>query len=289
MAAERFGDPEPYLTSRDIQGFVQDGFVRLDAAFSRSTAEEARQILWRDTGCDPVDRTTWSRPVIRLGSYFDPPFRAAANAPRLVAAIDQLAGVDRWRPLPALGTFPIRFPSESDPGDTGWHVDASYPPPDGPDDSFFSWRVNVESKGRALLLLFLFSDVGELDAPTRIRVGSHLDVARILATAGEGGMSFMELASCLEETACRPEWPATGNAGTVYLCHPFLAHAAQPHRGKEPRFMAQPPVEALEPFQLDRSDGSYSPNEIAVRLALGESGRTRSQLRCRTMLDEELI
>jgi hypothetical protein len=148
-------------------------------------------------------------------------------------------------------------------------VDASYPPLDGSDESFLSWRVNVRSKGRALLLLFLFSDVGEFDAPTRIRLGSHLDVARILAPAGEGGMSFMELANCLEKTACRPELPATGEAGTVYLCHPFLVHAAQQNRGKEPRFMAQPPVEALQPFQLERRDGAYSPIEIAVRLALG--------------------
>ncbi len=269
MAAERHTDSDPCLTLHQIQGFVRDGFVRLDAAFPRRTAEEAREILWRDTGCDRLDRTTWTRPVIRLGAYFDPPFRSAANSPRLVAAIDQLVGAGRWRPLSAIGTFPIRFPSDSDPGDTGWHVDASYPPLNGPDESFFSWRVNVESKGRALLLLFLFSDVGQCDAPTRIRLGSHLDVARILAPAGERGMSFMELASCLEETARRPEVLATGDAGTVYLCHPFLAHAAQPNRGKEPRFMAQPSLEALQPFQLERGDAAYSPNEIAVRLALG--------------------
>lgn len=269
MATEPQTVSDPRLTADDIQGFVRDGFIRLNAAFPRSTAEEAREILWRDTGCDPLDRTTWTRPVIRLGSYFDAPFRVAANSPRLTAAFDQLAGVGRWRPLPALGTFPIRFPSESDPGDTGWHVDASYPPLDGPDDSFLSWRVNVQSKGRALLLLFLFSDVGELDAPTRIRVGSHLDVARILSPAGERGLSFMELANSLEETAGRPELLATGEAGTVYLCHPFLVHAAQPNRGKEPRFMAQPPLESPQPFQLERLDGDYSPNEMAIRAALG--------------------
>jgi hypothetical protein len=28
----------------------------------------------------------------------------------------------------------------------------------------------------------------------------------------------------------------------VYLCHPFIVHSAQPHRGKTPRFMAQPPL-----------------------------------------------
>jgi hypothetical protein len=267
MDAERYA--APCFSSYDVEEFIHNGFVRLDEAFSRKTADEGRKILWRDTGCDPLDSTTWTRPVVRLGGYSDPPFLAAANTPRLVGALNQLAGANRWAPLKGLGTFPIRFPSESDPGDTGWHVDASYPPMEGSDRSFFSWRVNVHSRGRALLMLFLFSDVGENDAPTRIRVGSHLDVARILAPAGEAGMSFLELAQRLEETAGRSEIAATGEAGTVYLCHPFVAHAAQPHRGKEPRFMAQPPLESSEPFQLDRSDGQYAPTEIAVRLALG--------------------
>jgi len=45
-----------------------------------------------------------------------------------------------------------------------------------------------------LLLLFLFSVVAALDAPTVIKSGSHLDVAKILAPAGEECLSFMELA-----------------------------------------------------------------------------------------------
>ena len=220
MATERYTLAGPCLSSRDIEEFIQNGFVRLDQAFSLKAAKEAREILWRHTGCDPLDRASWTRPVVRLGVYFDPAFQAAANTPRVMGAIDQLVGVHRWLPLKGLGTFPIRFPSDIDPEDTGWHVDASYPPADGSDESFFSWRVNVRSRGRALLILFLFSDVGECDAPTRLRSGSHLDVARILAPAGEQGMSFMELAQRLEDTAGRPEVAATGKAGAVYLCHP---------------------------------------------------------------------
>ncbi len=82
-------------------------------------------------------------------------------------------------------------------------------------------------------------------------------------------MSFMELANRLGETAYRPEVAATGDAGTVYLCHPFLVHAAQQNSGNEPRFLAQPGVEGLQPFELERGDGAYSPNELAIRLALG--------------------
>lgn len=128
----------------------------------------------------------------------------------------------------------------------------------------------MTSRGRALLLLFLFSDVGPDDAPTRIRAGAHLDVARMLAPAGEEGLTLRELAANgFAETAGRREVLATGDAGTVYVCHPFLVHAAQPHRGTRPRFLAQPPLLPAAPLSLARADGDYSPVEQAIRLALG--------------------
>lgn len=238
--------------------FLSQGFIRIDNAFSQETAAAGRAILWADTGCDPEDPSTWTRPVIRLGDYPQEPFRQAANTPVLHAAFDELVGAGRWIPRQSLGTFPIRFPNSADPGDTGWHVDASFPP-DEPTDSFLHWRINVKSRGRALLMLFLFSDVGDLDAPTRIRLGSHLPVARLLAPAGDAGVSLLELAGQLDSTtAGLPEALATGSAGTVYLCHPFLVHAAQPHHGTAPRFMAQPPLYPQVPIELDRPDGAFS-------------------------------
>jgi hypothetical protein len=131
------------------------------------------------------------------------------------------------------------------------------------------WRANVSSHGRALLMLFLFSDVGGEDAPTRIRVGSHKHVARALAPAGEAGLTLREICAALPGFPPAEEVLATGAAGTVYLCHPFLVHAAQPHRGSEPRFMAQPPLLPRQPLQLARASGNYAPVEIAIRQAIG--------------------
>jgi hypothetical protein len=86
-------------------------------------------------------------------------------------------------------------------------------------------------------------------------------------------MSFIELAAaCDNQDAETREALATGEAGTVYLCHPFLVHAAQLHRGKEPRFMAQPPLCPTVPVQLNREDQAYSPVERAIRLAIGLEG-----------------
>ncbi|MCE9667112.1 phytanoyl-CoA dioxygenase family protein [Myxococcus stipitatus] len=257
----------PVLSEADLQRFIQDGFIRLDDAFPRDLADEARAFLWKETGLSPDDPTTWTQPVVRLGNYATETMRRAANTPRLHEAFDALVGPGRWLRCGSMGTFPVRFPSEQPPGDDGWHVDASFGPPDAA--SFFDWRLNVASRGRALLMLFLFSDVGEHDAPTRIRVGSHRDVARILEPHGEQGLSFMELANRLTQTEGAPEALATGAAGTVYLCHPFLAHAAQPHRGRTPRFMAQPPLLSNGEFHIDRATEPGAPVEQAIRLALG--------------------
>ena len=258
------------LDAAAVRRFIDDGYVRIDAAFPRELADAGRAILWRDTGCDPHDPRTWTRPVIRLYDYAQPPFAAAVDTAVLRAAFDRLIGVGRWQRRRSLGTFPIRFPHADDPGDTGWHVDASYAEGN-------EWRINVFSRERALLMLFLFSDVGDDDAPTRIRVGSHLDVARVLEPAGAAGLSFMQLAERLAPTESLPIAHATGAAGTVYLCHPFLVHAAQPHRGRRPRFMAQPPLYTAVPFELERADGDYSPVEVAIRRGLGSDETPRRQ------------
>lgn len=259
------------LDDAEIEEFITRGFVRIECAFPRDLADAGRAILWRDLGCDPDDPSTWVRPVVRLGNYGQEPFARAANTSVLHRVFDQLVGPGRWLRRMDLGTFPIRFPSPRDPGDAGWHIDVSFGT-ESPD--FLDWRANVCSRGRALLMLFLFSDVGEEDAPTRIRAGSHVDIAKMLAPAGEEGLTLREIAANgFSESAGRPEVLATGSAGTVYLCHPFLVHAAQLHRGTRPRFLAQPPLLPSEPLRLCRTDDAYSPVELAIRRAVAQCGQ----------------
>ncbi|GAA1366893.1 phytanoyl-CoA dioxygenase family protein [Streptomyces beijiangensis] len=264
------------LTADEIERFVTDGFVRLPGAFPRSVAEECRAFLWRETGLDPDDPATWQHPVIRLSGYATEPFQRAATTPRLHQAMDQLVGAGRWAPRAGLGTFPIRFPHPDDPGDAGWHLDAGF----SPDGETGTW-INLRSRGRALLMLFLFSDIDADHGPTRIKVGSHLDVPAFLEPAGERGVEFFTLCRSMDaagelDSPERPVALATGRAGDVYLCHPFLIHAAQPNRGTVPRFIAQPPLLPTGLLDLDRQDGAYSPVERAVRLGLGTTDDART-------------
>jgi hypothetical protein len=224
------------LTDEQLAAFGRDGYVRLDAAFPRSVAERCVDAMWDQLQEDRNDPSTWTRPVTRLWGHTDPAFVEAATSTRWVDAVIQVAGPDA-EPTPWMGgTCAIRFPIDAEPGDDGWHIDGSYTPPG---ESGF-W-ANVRSRDRALLMLVLYTDVGEDDAPTRIRVGSHHLVPAALEPYGEAGLMSLDL----ELPAAIDDLPialATGSAGDVYLCHPFLVHAAQRNRGSTVRFVSQPAV-----------------------------------------------
>jgi hypothetical protein len=254
------------LSKKEIEQFILRGFVRIDNAFSQEIADAALDILWNDLPCDRSNPSTWTEPVIRLGIYSQQPFIESLNTQKLHLAFNQLVGEGKWIPCQNVGTFPVRFPSVQQPNDTGKHVDASFP--GNEPNNYFEWRVNVKSKGRALLMLILYSDVSENDAPTIIYEGSHIDVARLLSQKDDFGLSFMELANKLDGLPKRKEVYATGKAGTVYLCHPFLVHSAQPHKGITPKFMAQPPLLLRNELSISGHDVAYTPLEQAIRLAL---------------------
>ena len=118
-------------------------------------------------------------------------------------------------------------------------------------------------------MLYLFTEIGELDVPTRIWIGSHLRVPGVLQSAGEAGVPFFRVTEQLPSPKLSEIAFATGAPGDVYLCHPFLIHAADwPHRGVVPRVIAQPGLEPTSLLCTDRQDGAYSPVEQAVRRAL---------------------
>lgn len=258
------------LDDTQLNSFIENGFVRLENAFPAHLAAECRAIIWNDLGADPDDPATWPRPVATRPDYADAPFVAAVNTPRLHEALDDVVGRGRWVPRQSLGAFVIRFPSSEPSVVDGWHVDVSFAGPESDPDNYLTWRANIHSQGRALLMLFLLSDTEEEDAPTRLRIGSHLDVARLLEPEGEEGLDARELSRRAESvTAHRPTAQATGRAGDVYLCHPFLVHAGRPHRGTRPRFLAQPNLPPNGPLRVDGEDHVFSPVELAIRRALG--------------------
>jgi hypothetical protein len=216
----------------DVTAFERDGFLKIEQPELRGAAEAARAALWAQMELSPDDPASWTRPVVWAADMTGAgPFGDLVRSVRLAQTLDALCGVGGWQPRGALGNIPVRFPGPP-ADDRGWHIDLNTPQPDG------GWAVS--GRPHTLLLLTLLSDVGPDDAPTRIRVGSHRDVAAVL---GETPVDFLEAGRLVDRvSAGRPVAHATGGAGDMYVVHPFTVHAADEHRGSTPRFMAQAPV-----------------------------------------------
>src|SRR5262245_19683477 len=189
--------------------FSADGFLVVRNVVAPGIVRECVEVIeeqLRSRDVEPRDPATWTAPVVRFPCPEGPAFAAAGTSPALQEVYDALLGPDRWiRRKDVGGSVPLRFPSMQDPGDAGWHIDGGYEV-----DGRQGW-VNVHSRRRGLLALFLFTDIGPEDAPTEIIVGSHLDVPRVLAPFGERGVFFGDVVGHLPvSTFQRPRDHATG-------------------------------------------------------------------------------
>jgi len=245
-----------------VDSFVRDGYVVIRGAFDADIAAACRALIWDSMagqGIREDDSATWP-PLAELDGLVGESFTAAGSSPVLAGACDELIGPGRWTsPIACGGAVVVRFPSE-DRANAGYHIEGSYDGPGG-------YWVNVRSKARGLLALFLFSDVGQHDAPTRLVCGSHLAVPQFLAPYGQAG-THADAEFWHSSTLCLPVANATGRAGDIYLCHPFIVHTATwPHRGTMPRMIAQPAVHVRDGFAIDGSDPSPVARAIVAGLA----------------------
>jgi hypothetical protein len=255
------------LSQREIDRFVRDGFIAVRGAIEPDVIGACRDVVWERLearGIDRRDRRTWREPLVRLWCPTGGPFVAAGTAPLLREAYDQLIGPRAWvRRRGVGGTIPVRFPHRRRPIDAVWHLDASYA-------VRRQARLNVRTRGRGLLALFLLSRTRRDDAPTRLLVGSHLDVPAVLKPARDKGMDMWDVMAGLPRSTFRRDVAlATGNAGDVILCHPFLVHATSwPNRGPRPRLLIQPAIELRQPLRLD-PHRRVRPVERAILRGLG--------------------
>jgi hypothetical protein len=248
----------------DADGFIRDGYVVVRGAVDMEMAAACRELIWESMATRGVrrdDRGTWP-PVVEIDDLGAGPFAAAGRSLALAAACDELIGAGRWdSPVDVGNSVVVRFPSE-DRANAGYHIEGSYRGPGGQD----GW-VNIRSRARGLLALFLLTDVGPEDAPTRLMCGSHLAVPEFLAPYGEEG-AYSDAEFWRPSALCLPVAHATGSAGDVFLCHPFIVHTATwPHRGSTPRMISQPAVHVAGGFAVDGTDPSLVARAIVAGLA----------------------
>lgn len=238
----------------DIEAFCREGYTCLSAAVAPDVVDACCDSVWAALEVQGVmrgDPTTWTEPVVRV-RCIDESLVTAERSPALVECYDTLIGTGRWLAPGSPGdVIPVRFPSERPPADVGWHVEGNW---EGP----VEYHADVWSTGRGLFALMLLTDTDLDDAPMGMMPGSHLAVPGVLEPHGEAGLGGAAIVEAFDPAIMsrRADY-ATGRAGDVYLCHPFLVHTATwPHRGTEPRIAVVVKVEIHGRIELDGSDTS---------------------------------
>ncbi len=238
--------------------FEQCGVVRLRGAFGEADAARMRERLWKalsdEWGIQPGRPETWSvrQPTglqpLRRSSVFE-----ALGSPVLAAALDDLLGAGCWRAPKRWGSPLVTFPSGSH-----WDVPSK------------QWHLDIPARGaaRPLFLVRILALLDRLEprgGGTLVVVGSHALVERLVAAGANTRHSkdvlralarmspwlrdlcsdasgddrirrFMVEAAVVGDVVTRVV-ELTGEAGDVFLMHPWQLHGPSPNCGTSPRLM----------------------------------------------------
>jgi len=254
------------LSESEIQKFKIEGFIKLESAFARKDALAVQDFIWgklKDyVGVLREDRKTWQEEIAHIKEDYSNEILDACSTSKLNSVISQLISPNEWADAntrTAWGWWPVNFSYGIDKEWTvpheGWHWDG------------LKVKHSMTSPDMGLLLICLFSDVKHKGGATMLATGSHLLALNFLKNHPE----ITELTSCVKKCIAQYDWlqklttnyfettqernsyfidssfpfkgtrlqvvEAIGNAGDVYLCHPYLFHAASYNHLQEPRFM----------------------------------------------------
>lgn len=261
MAAQHDG----FLTDEQKEQFLSRGHVCLKGAIPRPKVEAWAKDVWTRLGYDQNDKATWEQARIHMPTLQSAPVQEFS--PQAWGAICELLGGEDRIKTPAtwgdgfivnLGTENHKDEWES-PSEqkTGWHKDGDF------------FRHFLDSPEQGLLTIILWSDVLPSGGSTYVACDSVAPLARYLAARPEGVLPndfpFADLAA-----QCRDKIEATGQAGDVYLLHPYLLHASSLNKLRLARLITNPPVHLREPMQFNRANpDDFSLVEKAVLRGLG--------------------
>lgn len=292
------------LSVDQVDQFITCGYTKVEQAFPAQQALAAQEFLWgklETRGIKRDDRTTWTQPMVQISEGYDEPVFRGCHTDRLCDAVEDLVGAGRWKMdrNAVWGWWPVNFSKGADvPWDVptgGWHWDGIH------------FQHTLDAPDQGLLLLCLFSEIGKQGGGTLVAEGSHQVVARFLhrqaqpvelnsaiqqvnawhpwihdlttatdATTASNGVParvqrFMHQATVDADGTSLRVVEAMGGPGDIYLCHPFLYHAASQNHAGRPRFMCNRTTPLKQHMNFNRPDGDYSPVEISIRQAMKDA------------------
>jgi hypothetical protein len=253
------------LTSADIDSFVERGVCTLRGAFTSQQAAAAVDCLWQRIEQKALirrfDSSTWPDSYDIEEQLWNPQVLECFND-HLAAAIAQLVGPGRWCGDRRWGFWPVNFSYGSDtPYDYptgGWHVDGNW----------FLHTLDCPKQG--LLVIGLFTDIQPHWGGTILACGSHKLTARVLARYPDG-ISHTDLFCEVLSQPLGNFYEVTGNAGDVFLCHPFMFHSRGYKHYGPPRIISNTEAGLRQPMNFGRLNCTdYSPLERSIMRAVTE-------------------
>ncbi|GIK06158.1 hypothetical protein Aspvir_001801 [Aspergillus viridinutans] len=220
------------LTEEQRQHWLEHGFVKIPQCFTKEDADNWTASIWARLGISPKDKSTWNSERVNMPGH-------------TVVDVKDFAP-KAWDAI------------------YNWHNDGD-------------WFTHfLDSGEQALLVIPLFSDIKSKRGGTVIctdgigLVAKHLydhpegTWPSLASRSGptppppEGGKQWRDWAQDPQLTRSESFHEATGQAGDVYLLHPFMLHSASRNLLREVRIITNPPVSLKEPFNYNRPDGKYS-------------------------------
>ena len=239
-----------------MEAFARDGILRVPEAFSADEAARMQAVIWGELrarhGIDRDDRSTWTAgeatgmKTSKRSRAFDP-----ICGPVVASALDDLLGAGRWAKPKQYGNVLVTFPNATEwrVPHRVWHSDFD---PGFPPDQLFAVKVWA-----------LCDDVEPGQGGTPQLAGSHRLFARYLESASSrqykaakfGFLRSHPWLQALTEDDGAPDrnerflteadidgLPArvvelTGEAGDVFITHPWVFHSIPVNAGDRPRML----------------------------------------------------
>jgi len=250
------------LTPQQREQFLAEGHIVIKGAFPREASLQWVREECARTGYDVDDPLSWRKGYERMELSRHEPLADYAPA-AWQASCDLMGGEERVKNQPSISLFAMNFKQGADTPykppsaeSSGWHKDG------------WHFLHFLDSPEQGLLGIPLFTDVFPQGGATFLAVDSVPVIARYLAAHPEGvGPDDFDTKTLLAE--CHDFREATGEAGDVYLLHPYMLHAVGQNVLQRPRAITNLCYELREPMTLNRPDGDYSPVEAAVLRGLG--------------------
>jgi hypothetical protein len=252
------------LTEVQAEQFMSEGYVKVEGCFKKEEIQEWLDFAFERLAYNPHDSTTWTEERIHMPHMNQ--MDVATFSPKAWGAIcDLMGGASRIKtPVTWRDGFIINFKLGSDepweppsPKVRGWHKDGDW------------FRHFLDSPEQGLLTVIFWDDVLPQSGGTFVATDSVGPIARYLINYPEGlTPKEAEFGRMIHE--CETFVEATGQAGDVYLLHPYILHSASKNPSGRARFITNPAVSFEEPMNFNREkEEDYCLVEKAVLRAMG--------------------